>query len=203
MNQPAKQTEAAKETHLEDERRLIERAKTFPLAFGELFDRYYDDVYRYLLHRTANVELARDLASDTFHIALKKIWVFRWQKVPFSAWLFRIATNEVNGYYRKHKSYKTARIEDFVDQLMDETSSADFDLLQSERELQQKTDFIKLHGSISSLKPKYQTVITLRFFEEKTLDDIAEILGKPQGTVKSLVHRALEQLRQRMNDPNE
>ncbi len=203
MNQPAKQTESANEPHLEDERRLIERARTFPLAFGELFDRYYDDVYRYLLHRTANVELARDLASDTFHIALKKLWMFRWRQAPFSAWLFRIATNEANAYYRKHKNYKSARIEDFADHLTDDSSAADRDLLRSESELKQKNDFLKLHESITFLKPKYQAVITLRFFEDKSLGEIAEILGKPEGTVKSLIHRALDQLRERMNEPNE
>lgn len=203
MNQPAEKSEALKANLLENERRLIERAKTYPLAFGELFDRHYDAVYRYLLHRTANVELARDIASDTFHIALRKFWMFRWQQVPFSAWLFRIATNEVNVYFRKHKNFKTTRIEDFVDRLTDESSSADFDLLQSERELHQKADFVKLHESISLLKPNYQAVITLRFFENKSIPEIAEILGKPEGTVKSLLHRALEQLRSEMNDPNE
>ncbi|MBL7960509.1 RNA polymerase sigma factor [bacterium] len=198
MDQPVKQTEPASGDYLENERRLIERARTYPLAFGELFDRYYDEVYRYLLHRTANVELARDIAADTFHIALKKLWLFRWKQVPFSAWLFRIATNEVNGYFRKHKKYKTTSIEDFVDLLTEESNSADFELLESERELQQKSYFVKMHKLLSQLNSKYQSVIVLRFFEGKTLSEIADILGKPEGTVKSLVHRALEQLKEGM-----
>ncbi|MBL7995299.1 sigma-70 family RNA polymerase sigma factor [bacterium] len=198
MDQPVKRLKPATGDSLENERRLIERARTYPLAFGELFDRYYDQVYRYLLHRTANVELARDIASDTFHIALKKLWLFRWKQVPFSAWLFRIATNEVNGYFRKHKNYKTISLEDFVDLLTEESSSADFELLQSEKELQQKSDFMRMHKLLSQLNARYQSVIVLRFFEEKTLSEIAEILGKPEGTVKSLVHRALEQLKEGM-----
>ncbi|KAB2880769.1 sigma-70 family RNA polymerase sigma factor [bacterium] len=198
MDQPVKKLETAIGDFLENERRLIERARTYPLAFGELFDRYYDEVYRYLLHRTANVELARDIAADTFHIALKKLWLFRWKQVPFSAWLFRIATNEVNGYFRKHKNYKTTSIEDFVDLLTEESNSADFELLESERELQQKSYFIKMHKLLSQLNSKYQSVIVLRFFEGKTLSEIADILAKPEGTVKSLVHRALEQLKEGM-----
>jgi len=203
MEQPIKKPQPVNDSSLENERRLIERARIYPLAFGELFDRHYDEIYRYLLHRTANVELARDLASDVFHIALKKLWLFRWKQVPFSAWLFRIATNEVNGYFRKHKNYKTARIEDFTDRLSEASNSADYELLQSETELHQKSDFVRLHRSISQLKPKYQVVITLRFFEDKTLLEIAGILNKPEGTVKSLLHRALEQLRDRMKRSNE
>ena len=198
MDQPVKKLEPANGDSLENERRLIERARTYPFAFGELFDRYYDEVYRYLLHRTANVELARDITADTFHIALKKLWLFRWRQVPFSAWLFRIATNEVNGYFRKHKNYKTTSIEDFVDLLTEESNSADFELLESERELQQKSYFVKMHKLLSQLNSKYQSVIVLRFFEGKTLSEIADILGKPEGTVKSLVHRALEQLKEGM-----
>lgn len=203
MEQPIKKLQPVNDSSLENERRLIERARTYPLAFGELFDRYYDEIYRYLLHRTANVELTRDITSDVFHIALKKLWLFRWKQVPFSAWLFRIATNEVNGYFRKHKNYRTVRLEDFSDRLSEESNAADFELLQSETELQQKSDFIKLHRSISRLKPDYQAVITLRFFEQKTLLEIAGILNKPEGTVKSLIHRALEQLRDRMMSSNE
>ena len=74
-----------------DERELVDRARKDPAAFGRLFDAHYDAILNYILHRTADVHLAHELASNTFFIALRKLWQFKWRKVPFSAWLYRIA----------------------------------------------------------------------------------------------------------------
>lgn len=186
---------------LERERQLIDEARDNPHAFGKLFDRYHDDIYSYILHRTANVALAQELTSDTFFKALNKLWMFQWKGVPFSAWLFRIASNEVNGYFRKYKHYRTRRIEDYEDLLIDELSDADREMLEAEAKLAEDVIFVELHRSIATLKPRYQEVITLRFFENKKLVEIANILGKSEGTIKSLLHRAVAKLREKIALP--
>ena len=75
---------------------------------------------------------------------------------------------------------------------------ADTELLQAEADLQRDVMFVELHRHIATLKAEYQDVLTLRFFEDKTVPQIAQILGKREGTVKSWLHRAIKQLREKM-----
>jgi RNA polymerase sigma-70 factor (ECF subfamily) len=187
-----------------NEYNLVEQAKKNRHAFGELFDRYYDDIYTYILHRTANIELAQDLTSDTFIKVMRKLWTFRWRKIPFSAWLFKIASNEVNGYYRKHKNVKKVPLGDLIDNI-DKTGENFLireELKEAEKKLEENIMFLELHKAIASLKNKYQEIITLRFFENKKIKEIAEISGKSEGTVKSLVHRAVKQLHSKLSSSN-
>ena len=182
----------------EFEENLVKRAKKDPEAFGLIYDKYYQPIFGYILRRTANVALAEDLTAQTFLKALKSLWRFRWQNVPISAWLYRIATNEVNSYYRKKKSFKNVSLEKAKNlksnvNLLEEVQKA-------EEELQKEKEFLLLHQKIAKLKPKYQTVITLRFFEKKKISEIAQILGKPEGTIKAQIHRALEQLRKLLEE---
>ena len=188
---------------LVDERRLVAQARQDPTAFGKLFDRYYDAIFSYILHRTANAALAQELTSDTFYKALDKLWTFRWRGLPFSAWLYRIASNEVNAHYRRYRNYHAGSLDDYRERLADELSEADRELLAAEALLEEDVFFRELHHQIAALKPKYQEVITLRFFEDKKIREIAEILEKSPGTVKSLLHRALAQLRDRLADKPE
>ncbi|MCB0291791.1 MAG: sigma-70 family RNA polymerase sigma factor [Calditrichaeota bacterium] len=202
MTKPALTVEMSPQ-QLAAERRLVAQARQDPHAFGKLFDRYYDAIFRYILHRTANAALAQELTSDTFYKALDKLWTFRWRGLPFSSWLYRIASNEVNAHYRRYRNYHTSSLDDDRDRLADDLSEADRELLAAEALLEEDVFFRELHRQIAALKPKYQEVITLRFFENKKLREIAEILGKSPGTVKSLLHRALAQLRDRLADKPE
>ena len=83
------------------EKDLVERAKKDSEAFGILYDTYLNQIYAFILKRVSNVELAEDIASLTFEKALRKLDTFKWQDVSFSAWLYRIATNNVVDYYRQ------------------------------------------------------------------------------------------------------
>jgi RNA polymerase sigma-70 factor (ECF subfamily) len=186
---------------MDNGRLLVEQARSDPYAFGQLFDRYYDDIYKYILHRTANPELAQDLTSETFFKALNKLWTFRWQNVPFSAWLYRIASNEINGFYRKHKNFKSIPMEEVVDGSSTEYREFKEELKSAEMEISRNLMFLELHQALTCLKTRYQDVITLRFFENKKVKDIAEILNKSEGTVKSLLHRALKQLQAILDIP--
>lgn len=178
---------------LSEEKKIVKEAKQNPEVFGLLYDEFYKPIFNYILRRVSNIKDAQDITSQTFFNALKGLGKFRWQNIPFSAWLYRIATNEVNTFYRK----KGDIIKISIDQAPEIPSQENIekDLEMAERELESKKEFLNLHKSIKKLPPIYQTVIVLRFFEKKKISEICQIINKPEGTVKSQIHRALEKLK--------
>ena len=183
--------------NLERGKELVEKARNDAEAFGELYDQYYAQIFGYVLKRTASIEVAQDVTSAVFFKALKNLGQFRWRGVPFSSWLYRIATHEIANYFRKSKPWQFS-LEEVSNSIGLSDPSTEAELLQAEAELRRHEEFLALHENISKLSVKYQEVITLRFFEDKQLKEIGEILGKREGTVKSLLHRGLEKLRKLM-----
>ncbi len=190
--------------NLEQERELVEGARRDPEIFGELFDRYYSPILNYVVRRVGDVALAEDLTSEVFIKAHSKLWQFQWRGISFSAWLYRIATNEIRSHFRSKKStlsldrlFETAGF-DVADDL-----NLQEELLQAESELERHQDFLQVQAQMCSLPFKYQEVISLRFFEEKSLAEIAEILGKPEGTIKSLLSRGIQKLRDLPCNPSQ
>jgi RNA polymerase sigma-70 factor (ECF subfamily) len=183
---------------LSEEKELVRQAQKAPDAFVQLYDLYYPKIFGYVLRRTANLEAAQDITSETFFNALRKLWQFRWRNISFSAWLYKIATNEVNQYFRKAEYKKSASLEELQEQGFEPISShnPESELIEAQEKLEQYQDFLEIQVKIVRLPAKYQEVITLRFFEQKQLKEISEILGKKEGTVKSLLHRAVEKLRE-------
>jgi len=180
--------------NVEQERELVERAKNDAEAFVELYDQYYSQIFGYVLKRTASIEVAEDVTSEVFFKALKNLKQFRWRGVPFSSWLYRIATNEIANYFTKSKPWQFS-LEEVSNSISFSGPSTETELIQAEAELRRHEEFLTLHENISKLQLKYQEVIVLRFFEDKQLKEIGEILGKREGTIKSLLHRGLEKLR--------
>ncbi|MEL7563180.1 sigma-70 family RNA polymerase sigma factor [Dehalogenimonas sp. 4OHTPN] len=172
--------------NIEEEKSLVELAKTDAAAFGALYDEYYRKIFGYALRRTANLQHAQDVTSEVFFKALKSINSFHWRKIPFSAWLYRIASNEVANCFRRNSHYQSSLIPDVA--IVDDLSVKD--------EFQRCDDFLLVHQYVMKLPQKYQEVIALRYFEDKTIEDIAAILGKPENTVKSLLRRGLGKLRE-------
>jgi len=183
---------------LDAERDLVRQAQKDPDAFGDLYDRYYPKIFGYVLRRTANVEVAQDITSETFFEALRKLWQFRWRGVSFSSWLYKIATNEINQYFRKAERRKSVSLEELQEQGFEPVSSHDpeSEVADAQEKLREYEGFLEIQERIVQLPAKYQEVITLRFFEQKQIREIAEILGKKEGTIKSLIHRAVERLRE-------
>ena len=179
---------------LTEEKELIERARKDPNAFGELYDQYYSRIFGYVLKRVANIEVAQDITSEVFFKALRNLWRFRWQNIPFSFWLYRVATNEVTDYFRRDK-HRIFSLEEISDPIVASNPSVEAEILEAEEELKRHEDFLLLHQSISKLPIKYQEAITLRYFESKPIKEIAEILGRREGTIKSWLRRGLERLR--------
>jgi RNA polymerase sigma-70 factor (ECF subfamily) len=183
--------------------KLVERARHDREAFGQLYDQFYSQILGYVLRRVANIETAQDITSEVFFKALKNLGRYQSRdNVPFSSWLYRIATNQVNDHFRsknrKHTVVSLEEASDTGDTISTSSSSVEAEVLQAEEELRRQEEFLILHESISKLPIKYQEVITLRYFEDKQEKEIAQILGRPQGTVKSLLHRGLRKLREMM-----
>lgn len=181
----------------EDEAHLIEQCRADPDAFGLVFDRWYKPVFGYVMRRTGDYDLSKDIAAETFLKAFLKIGSFRWRGVSLSAWLYRIATNELNMYYRSSK-YKPQSLQQLLEnpqmeKLLHDQTDNEREVI--EQELKAHEDYNLIRKNLLKLDIKYQEVIALRYFEQKTNAEISQILDKNEGTIKSLLSRGLEKLR--------
>lgn len=191
-----------KQEELYQEKLLIDQARTNPDKFGELFDKYYQAIFKYTLKRVADVAVAQDITSEVFYKGYKKLWQFSWQGVPFVAWLYRIANNEIKTYYRKGK-----RVVVSIDELREESGFEPADmvdiedeLIAAEEKLLRYGTFLEVKKEIDKLDHKYQEVLHMRFFENLKIREIGDALGKSQGTIKSLVSRGLAKLRNNVDE---
>ncbi|UCD49361.1 MAG: sigma-70 family RNA polymerase sigma factor [Phycisphaerales bacterium] len=168
---------------------LIAEARRSPEAFVQLYRRHYDAVFRYCAHRLFDRHTAEDLTSDVFLSVVQHLRRFAGKdEQQFRNWLYRIATNAVNGHLRK-----TARRQGLFRRFARQMHSEGVDPVEP-------TDgkIADLKEAILALRPRYQTIITLRFFEDLKVTEIAEVLGCTPGTARSQLSRATERLRRRL-----
>jgi RNA polymerase sigma-70 factor (ECF subfamily) len=187
---------------LEEEKRLIEEARNNSRAFGQLYDAYYPLISNYLLHRLPRADIAQDITSEVFFKAMTKLHTFAWRNISFSAWLYKIANNEIKMYYRK-KERKFLSLEFlFEDHHLELPDGADIeqDFVAAEDELSRNQQFREIQKCLLQLPALYQEILVLHFFEERSLAEISEITGKNLNTVKSIVSRGKEKLRVRMTE---
>jgi RNA polymerase sigma-70 factor, ECF subfamily len=190
---------------VQNEKELIEKAKHDPQVFAQLYDIYYPRILNYITRRVGNVKISADITSETFFKAFKHLWQFKWRNISFSSWLYKIANNEIYTYFRKHK-YSTTSLDSYIEKTGYEPYSKQHieqEILEAEEQLQQHKDFLQVQKHILQLDIKYQEVIHLRFFENKKTREIAEILGKNENTVKSLLARGVEKLKEMVESVNE
>ena len=178
--------------NLDQEKDLVDRAKNSSEAFGELYNVYYDQIFGYALRRIADIDVAKDITSEVFFKALKNIGEFQWRGVSYSHWLYRIANREILDHYNKRKRETSYEVADADNTALQE------ELIAAQNEINKHDEYLDLQSYISKLPPKYQEVITLKYFEDLSIAEITQILQKPEGTVKSLLHRGVEQLRKIM-----
>ncbi len=171
---------------VDDDQTLVSAAQRDTEAAGRLYDKYYREVLGYIYHCTLDRAATEDLTSSVFLAAFRHLGRCRWRQIPFRAWLYRIAINEVRMYYRRRKY---ARIASLQVQHEDTAPSADEGPAVAE-------EYRLLHNALQELRFKYRMVIVLRYFENKTLAQIAEITGAKEGTIKSQLHRGLAQLQE-------
>jgi len=187
---------------LEKEKDLVELAKEDNHYFGLLFDKYYPAIFNYCLKRTSDPTLAQDITAETFYKALVNIHKFKWRGISISSWFYKIATNEIRVYFRKGK-YKPESLDVLFERGLEVADQNHFtqEIIAAELKLERHKDYLAAKDMLAELPIKYQEVIYLRFGEDKKISEIATILGKKQGTVKSLLSRGLSRLRQEVNQP--
>ncbi|UCH42384.1 MAG: sigma-70 family RNA polymerase sigma factor [Dehalococcoidales bacterium] len=175
---------------MQDEDSLVRRAKeNDQQAFARLYEEYFDRIYRYVAVRVGDRIEAEDLTQQVFVNALKAISSYRVKGAPFSAWLYRIAHNQVVDYLRKKKKRAAVPLnEDWV-------ASKDRDPRQV---VEQNLDIEQLLSATKRLTEAQREVISLRFAGELPIAQVAKIMGKSQGAIKALQHSAIVALRKVM-----
>jgi RNA polymerase sigma-70 factor (ECF subfamily) len=157
-----------------------------PEAFGRLYDIYVDRIYRHIYYRTNNVEDARDLTQEVFMKAWQALPKYKRTKTPFLGWLFTISHNRVIDYYRTRKDYTYL---DDIFFLKDREGTPD--QLAESKFTQQA-----IRRVILQLPEVQQQVVLMSFIEGLEYSEIAAVLGKTEGNIRVIVHRALKTMKE-------
>jgi len=176
-----------------DEVNLINKAKKDPEAFGRLYEIYVERIYNYIYYRTGNSHDAEDITERVFFKALKSIGTYRHMGLPFSAWLYRIAHNLVANHHRDRARMKEISLDAMP--ALELATKKDF----HESAIQKSNEVEVLMSMVSDLPKVRKELITLKFIERLSNAEIGIILRKSEGAVKSLYHRTLLELRERIN----
>lgn len=167
---------------------LIARACKDPAAFVRLYRRHYDVIFRYCVHRLFERQTAEDVTSQVFLKVVENLGRFKGTDEQFCNWLYKIATNAVNDHLRR-----AVRRKALLRVACEQANSQGTDCKDTSDE-----KLAVLREAVLSLKPRYQTIITLRFFENMRLTEIADVLACSRGTVRSQLARALTKLRRKL-----
>jgi RNA polymerase sigma-70 factor (ECF subfamily) len=180
----------ARRDSTEHVRALVDRAqKGDRAALEELYLIHFDRIYSYLHMTVSNRHDAEDLTTQTFVKMLESIGRFRWQSAPFSAWLFRIAHNLSMDHFRARRRWQPE--EEVPEPVGSEEPSAEAEAMQSIG----RQSMLEL---IDTLSHEQQQVLTLKFVFNFANADVAKILDKSEGAIKSLQHRALASLQKQI-----
>jgi len=172
------------------ERLLVDAARAGDeAALSELYSLYFPRVYRYILARTGNTYDAEDLAEEVFMQMLNAIERFQWRQVPFSAWLFRIAHNAVISQRRKDGA--RCRPAPLSDDLSVNSQGPE-ELVENRMALNE------IMQAAQGLPEAQRQVISLRFAAGLSVAETARLMGKGEGNVKVIQHKALAKLREMM-----
>ena len=155
-------------------------------AFGLLYDRYLDLVYRYVYYRVGSKPLAEDLVSETFLRALRRIGSFEWQGRDFAAWLITIARNIVADHYKSGRF----RLEIATADMLDADRATDG----PENEVLEGITNVTLLDAVKKLNGEQQECVVLRFLQGLSVLETAQAMGKTEGAIKALQYRAVRTL---------
>lgn len=172
---------------LDEEKTLVAAARKDTEAAGRLYDKYYSEILSYIYHCTLDRDITEDLTSNVFLSAFRHLGRYQWRQIPFRAWLYRIATNEVRMHWRRQKHVAAMNQHEQNRELVSSNPSGS-DRIAAEEE------YHLLHKALLELRIKYRTVIILRYFKDKAIAEICEITATKEGTVKSQLHRGLARL---------
>ena len=186
MSAPKRTVSAAA---MQEEWLEVQAAQKDTVLFRPLYERYYEEIFLFVFRRTTDEALTADLCSTVFLKAMQRIQDYEFKGVPFSAWLYRIASNEVAQHYRRDKKKRVVSIEEFsIGEFMDEINEQDDE---THRQLLVKT--------LDNLKEDDLQLIEMRFFEGRPFKEIADILGITENNAKVKTFRILNRMKKMMS----
>jgi RNA polymerase sigma-70 factor, ECF subfamily len=176
---------------LDDESELLEKAREYDVgALGVIYDRYAGRIYSYILHQVGDEALAEDLTANVFTRVLGAIRTSRAWQQSFTSWLYRIAHNLVVDHYRRKRPIQDVPLDERL------VAARENPVATVEQMLSQEE--VKL--AMASLTLEQRTVLALKFFEGLSNLEVARVMGKTEGAIKSLQYRALGALRRQLEE---
>ena len=186
---------AEKKQHIKSEQEIQEEYKLIVLAsmqtdkFELLYNEYFNEIFAFIYKRTCDTDITGDITSNVFLKAMLNLKTYKFRGIPFSAWLYRIAVNEVNSYFRETKKERTISIEESnIENLLHDVGISD--------NLEEKSEIII--NLLSELPDKKMQLIELRFFENRSYEEIAQILAISISSAKVKVHRILNKFKNKI-----
>lgn len=164
---------------------LVERARVDPEAFGSLYDRYCDQIFRFTYRRLPDRESAEDVTAEVFFKALRAIDAYQPTVAPFSAWLYRIAANAVTDYLRARRV--PAPLEAVVEQ-PDRADPVD-------EQAMNRVEADRVWAAVDRLTDAQRTAVILRLGHDLPIAEIAAMMERSEGAVKLLLNRGLTAVR--------
>lgn len=161
---------------------ILQAAKTDEQAFIQLYRYYGQRVLRFLLTRTGNIQLAEDLTQETFITVMSELRNYRETGARFSSWLLQIALNHLRMHVRKKGNSPVEELNELIDLLPDGKTY--------------QTEWIDFFLALGKLSEEEQTLLSLKFVEDLSNQDIGEVLGISPNACAVQIHRALKQLQQ-------
>jgi RNA polymerase sigma-70 factor (ECF subfamily) len=174
----------AQQLVLEEE--VIRKAKKDPQVFRYIYEKYYKRIFLFLLHRVGNKDVCADITAQVFLKALLNLESYSFRGLPFSSWLYRIAVNECNNFFRKNKRERLVVLEDEHAEILYDEIFGD-----STREDLHR----KLPSILERLKPDELQIIELRFLEGRQFKEVSEILNISETYAKVRTYRILEKMK--------
>lgn len=178
---------------------LVERARTDPDAFTSLYRAYVRRIHSFAYRRSGSYEVAEEITASTFERAWRGLPAFAWQGAGFEPWLFRIASNEIAGHFRRQARSRTDRAQRALREMADDLSEdqALVDMFRLD-EAAERTDLVR--RALATLRPRYEEAITLRHLSGLSPDEAAQAMGCSKPTLAVVLHRAVRSLRRAVDE---
>ena len=172
---------------MQDEKNLVHKARQGDKeAFTELYESHFDKIYRYMVMKIGNKAEAEDMTQQVFIRAYESIGSYQWQGIPFSAWLFRIAHNQMVDFIRKASKKPTVPLDESLPIVGDSNP---------QREVEVKLNMEQVAMAARQLTRAQREVISLRFAGGLSISEVASAMHKSEGAIKALQHSAILALR--------
>ncbi len=168
------------------EEEAIRRSVIDPRAFQPLYESYFKRIYLFVFHRVGEKEVAADITQQVFMNALSNISKYQFRGLPFSSWLFRIASNQCHDFFRKSKKMRMVVLEEESASHLYEELTAEHSWDEWER---------KLPAVLELLDAEDLQLIELRYFEQRPFKEVSEILGLTESNTKVRTYRILDKMK--------